>query len=194
MNFGKNIRTNWRAKMPRPQTKEDLIKASEENFAALNKLIDELTEKEMNTPFDFSDSPSKKEAHWGRDKNVRDVLVHLYEWHLLGIHFVENNISSSNSIAFLPAPYNFKNYGLMNMEIWKKHQGTDLEKAKTMVTESHKKLMKIVSSLTNEELFTRGYFEWTGNNALGSYMVSNLSSHYDWAIKKIKAHKKNCLK
>lgn len=184
--------------MPRPQNKEDLLRVSEENFAALNKLIDEMSEKEMNTPFDFSDCPSKKEQHWGRDKNVRDVLVHLYEWHLLGIKFVENNrgceAQGGKGIAFLPEPYTFKNYGLMNMEIWKKHQGTDLEKARTMVTESHKKLMDVVAGLSDEELFTRGYFKWTGNNALGSYMTSNLSSHYDWAIKKIKAHRKNCQK
>ena len=180
--------------MPRPQTKEDLIKVSEENFASLNKLINELTEKEINTPFDFSDSPSKKEQHWARDKNVRDVLVHLYEWHLLGIKFIENNKETGKNIAFLPEPYTFKNYGLMNIEIWKKHQGTSLEETRTMVTESHNKLMDIVASLSNEELFTRGYFTWTGNKALGSYMASNLSSHYDWAIKKIKAHKKNCQK
>lgn len=82
----------------------------------------------------------------------------------------------------------------MNMEIWKKHQGTDLQQARTMVSDSHNKLMETVKSLSNEELFTRGYFAWTGNNALGSYMASNLSSHYDWAIQKIKAHKKNCQK
>ncbi|MCR5436700.1 MAG: ClbS/DfsB family four-helix bundle protein, partial [Treponema sp.] len=33
---------------------------------------------------------------------------------------------------------------------------------------------------------------WTGNAALGAYFVSTTSSHYDWAMKKIKAHKKNC--
>ncbi len=181
--------------MPRPQTKDDLLKASQENFSTLNKLIDELSEVEMNTPFDFSDSPSKKEQHWSRDKNVRDVLVHLYEWHLLGIKFAENNSNccdEKKAIAYLPEPYTFKNYGLMNNEIWKKHQGTSLETARKMVCDSHNKLIEVVKSFSNEQLFTRGYYKWTGNNALGSYFVSNLSSHYDWAIKKIKAHKKNC--
>lgn len=27
---------------------------------------------------------------------------------------------------------------------------------------------------------------------LGSCFASNTSSHYDWAMKKLKAHKKNC--
>ena len=34
--------------------------------------------------------------------------------------------------------------------------------------------------------------EWVGGSTLGSYFVSTTSSHYDWAMKKLKAHKKNC--
>ncbi|MDE7283377.1 MAG: ClbS/DfsB family four-helix bundle protein, partial [Lachnospiraceae bacterium] len=67
--------------MGRPTTKTDLLTAAAENYESLNALIAGMTEKELSTPFDFSDSASKKEAHWKRDKNLRDVLVHLYEWH-----------------------------------------------------------------------------------------------------------------
>ena len=47
-----------------------------------------MSEKEMNTEFDFSGDPSKKERHWGRDKNLRDIWVHLYEWHQMLLKFV----------------------------------------------------------------------------------------------------------
>ena len=53
-------------------------------------------------------------------------------------------------------------------------------------------MLTLAEQFTNEELFTRGIYGWTGNNALGSYFVSTLSSHYDWAMKKLKAHRKNC--
>lgn len=56
-------------------------------------MISQMTENQMNTPFDFSDDEKKKEAHWSRDKNVRDVLIHLYEWHQLMIQFTEHNLS-----------------------------------------------------------------------------------------------------
>ena len=49
-------------------------------------------------------------------------------------------------------------------------------------------------SLQKDELFMPKYFAWTGNAALGDYCVSTTSSHYDWAMKKIKAHIKNCAK
>lgn len=49
--------------MARPQTKKDLIEAAELNYDKLLKLIDSLTEKELNTEFDFSADAKKKEAH-----------------------------------------------------------------------------------------------------------------------------------
>jgi hypothetical protein len=181
--------------MPRPHNKEDLLKAAQENYELLTKLIAGLSEKELNTPFDFSDHPSKKEAHWSRDKNVRDVLIHLYEWHQLLLNFPKNNegvTDKKSAIAFLPSEYSWKTYGAMNQMFWNRHQETSLETAKKMFAQSHTAAMKLIESYTNEELFTKKYFPWTGNAALGDYCVSDTSSHYDWAIKKIKAHKKNC--
>ena len=59
---------------------------------------------------------------------------------------------------------------------------------------SHKDVMKLAESLSEEQLFTKGMYPWVGSSVLGSYFVSCLSSHYDWAMKKLKAHKKNCEK
>jgi hypothetical protein len=42
-----------------------------------------MSEEALNTEFDFSADASKKEQHWSRDRNLRDVLLHLYEWHQL---------------------------------------------------------------------------------------------------------------
>ena len=80
----------------------------------------------------------------------------------------------------------------MNQMFWKRHQETSLEAAKAMFKKSHADAMKLIESYSNEELFTQVYFPWTGNSALGDYCESDTSSHYAWAIKKIKAHKKNC--
>ncbi|MCR4953385.1 MAG: ClbS/DfsB family four-helix bundle protein [Treponema sp.] len=181
--------------MPRPSTKEDLLKAAQENYTELMNFIDGMTEKELNTPFDFSGQPSKKEAHWSRDKNVRDVLIHLYEWHKLMMQFPKNNekvTDSKKAISILPPDYSWKTYGAMNIMFWKSHQETSLESAKALFKKSHTDVMKLIESYTNEELFKAKYFCWTGNSSLGSFFVSNTSSHYAWAIKKLKAHRKNC--
>ncbi len=77
--------------MSRPGTKTELLTAAAENYEKLNELISGLTEKERSTPFDFSSDEKKKEAHWKRDKNLRDILIHLYEWHQLLLNWVHSN-------------------------------------------------------------------------------------------------------
>lgn len=177
--------------MGRPTTKPDLISAATDNFAKLNKLIDSLTEKELSTEFDFAGDEKKKEAHWKRDKNLRDVLIHLYEWHQLVLHWVNSNMNGESQ-PFIPKPYNWKTYGELNVFFWKKHQNTTLEEAKELLDISHKEVLKLAETFSNEELFSKGTYKWVGGSTLGSYFVSVTASHYDWAMKKLKAHKKNC--
>ena len=176
--------------MPRARNKEDLLKYASENYSNLMNLINKMSDSQMNTPFDFSDDEKKKEAHWSRDKNVRDVLVHLYEWHVLLLSFVKKNTDSKSAITypFLPAQYSWKTYGEMNIEIWKRHQNTSLDDAMSLLADTHQKVMALAEKFSDEELFTKKYFPWTGTTDLGSYFVSSTSSHYDWAIKKIKLH------
>ena len=177
--------------MARPQTKENLMIAAKENFEKLNTLISKMSDKELTTPFDFSKDEKKKEAHWKRDKNLRDVLIHLYEWHQLILNWVEYNQKGEDK-PFLPEPYNWRTYGDMNVEFWKKHQNTSLEDATKALQKSHKEVLKLAENYTNEELFSKKVYKWVGGSTLGSYFVSATSSHYDWAIKKLKAHQKNC--
>lgn len=57
-----------------------------------------------------------------------------------------------------------------------------------MLDESHKKVMDLIETFTNDELFAKKVFAWTGSSTLGAYCVSATASHYDWAMKKIKNH------
>jgi len=173
--------------MGRPATKNELIEAANSNFEKLWEVIGSLSEKELNKEFDFSNDLKKKEAHWKRDKNLRDVLIHLYEWHQLLLQWVKSNLSGTKK-NFLPEPYNWKTYGEMNVELWKKHQVTQLKSAKKMLKTSHNNVLKLIETFSDEELFTKKKFDWTGTTTLGSYCVSATSSHYEWAIKKIRAH------
>jgi hypothetical protein len=59
-----------------------------------------------------------------------------------------------------------------------------------LLRKSHKTMMKIIESHTDEELFTKKKYGWTGTTSLGAFLVSATSSHYDWALKTIKPIKK----
>jgi len=178
--------------MGRATTKSDMITAANSNFEKLNMIISGLTEEELSTSFDFTANIKKKEAHWGRDKNLRDVLIHLYEWHQLLLNWVKSNKNGEDK-PFIPEPYNWKTYGSMNVEFWKKHQNTSLDDAINMYKKSHAEVMKLAETFSNDELFSKDIYKWVGGSTLGSYFVSATASHYDWAMKKLKAHKKRCL-
>jgi hypothetical protein len=165
--------------MARPKTKEELNNLSEKNFQKLFDLINSLTKEEQISNFLFED----------RDKNIRDILVHLFEWHQLLLNWVNSNTSGTES-SFLPKPYNWKTYPKLNIEFWEKHQKTPYDESIELLKESHLNAMKVINSFSNDELFIKKHFSWTGTTSLGSYCVSATSSHYDWAINKIKKHKK----
>lgn len=172
--------------MPRPTTKDELIKKSNEQYDKVWQLINSFSDEEKHGTFDLDG----KEAHWQRDHNIRDILIHLYEWHQLLLDYVQSNTSGQTK-QFLPSPYTWKTYGDMNVVFWKKHQNTPYDEAKKLLESSHQVVMALVDNFSDPELFTKAYFSWTGTTSLGSYFISATSSHYDWAIKKLKKYQKS---
>lgn len=166
--------------MARATTKEELNQASNINFTKLFSLINSLSTEDQEGIFQFED----------RDRNIRDVLIHLYEWHQLLLRWIKSNQADS-VLPFLPDAYNWKTYPAMNVEFWKKHQSTSFIESVSLLESSHIEVMKLIDSFSDEQLFTKKYYPWTGTTSLGSYCTSSTSSHYDWAIKKIKKYKKD---
>jgi hypothetical protein len=171
--------------MPRPKTKSELLNVAKAQFENLFNLIDSMPKSNQEAPFCFDIDKAGNSAHWKRDKNIRDVLTHLYEWHRLLLIWVNANQRGENK-AFLPPPYNWKTYGQMNIEFWKKHQNTSYPKSQKLLRKSHDDAIAMIKTFSNDELFVEGCLAWTGSSLLGGYCISATSSHYDWAIKKIK--------
>ena len=163
--------------MARATTKQELLKAASAQYDKMWAQINSLSDEVRFGTFCFED----------RDKNIRDILIHLYEWHQLLLNWVKSN-QAGNEQPFLPKPYNWKTYPDMNVGFWEKHQSTSYDDAKKMLESSHSSAVALIDSFSDDELFIKKHFSWTGTTSLGSYCVSATSSHYDWAINKIKNH------
>jgi len=175
--------------MPRATTKTELIASADEQWDKMWRLINSMTKARQHATFNFVDNPKLKEAHWKRDRNLRDILVHLYEWHQLLLTWTATNLSGEAK-PFLPEPYTWKTYGDMNVKFWEKHASTDYDDAVSMLRESHKRVLSLIESMSDNALFKKKHFTWTGTTTLGSYCISVSASHYDWAMKKITMHSK----
>lgn len=176
--------------MARPATRQQLISAATDNFDKLTAFIASMTKEELDTPFDFSADTKKKEAHWKRDKNLRDVIMHLVSWQDLLLKWVESNMNGTETQFLLPG-YTWKTYGDMNILFWEKCQDIALDDAMNRLNYNHRRILDLAESFTDKELFTKAHYTWTGTTSLGSYFISTTSAHYDWALKKLKAHRKN---
>jgi hypothetical protein len=164
--------------MPRPTNKKELLELSEANFNKLLKFIEEL-------PGEIKTKTFKKNELNDRDKTVSDVICHLHEWHLM----MENwyKVGMSGKKPAIPAEgFTFQTLPKLNRIIWEKYKGTDLKKAITMFKKSHKEITALIEKHTDDELFSKKKYPWTGTTSLGAYFISNTSSHYDWGLKTIR--------
>ena len=158
--------------MPRPPNKAELIAASADRYAVLNATIEEFTPAQRHEEFPFEH----------RDKNVRDVLAHLHEWHLMMMRWYETGMAGGN--PDMPAKgYTWKTTPGLNETIHAKYQRISLKRIRTKLASSHDALLDVVNTHTDDELFTKRRYPWTGSTSLGSYLTSAMPSHYDWAIK-----------
>jgi len=66
--------------MARPKTKDELISLSNKNFEKPFTLVDSFTENQQRDEYIFDND---------RDKNIRDILVHLHQWHLMMLEWYE---------------------------------------------------------------------------------------------------------
>lgn len=161
--------------MARPASKEDLIRLSHENFSKLLELIEELPRNEQEAEF----------PEGTMNRNIRDVLAHLHHWHLLLLNWYK--VGMAGEKPGMPAEgYTWKTSADLNRWIWKEYQATDLVTVKGLVQSSFEAVQDIICRHTDEELFEKRRYHWTGSTSLGSYLVSATSSHYDWAFKLIK--------
>ncbi|WP_078556084.1 ClbS/DfsB family four-helix bundle protein [Bacillus alkalicellulosilyticus] len=153
--------------------KETLLLDSEENFNRLLEIIESVPSRKRGISIETPE----------RDKNFRDVIMHLYEWHAMLERWYKEGMDGD--IPFMPAPgYKWSSIKLLNMRIWENYQDVTLAQAIKKLKLSHQRVMNLIKLHTNEELVVKKYYKWTKTSNLLSYFSANTSKHYIWAIKK----------
>jgi len=161
--------------MPRPKTKKELLELSRKNYSRLLEYVDSLseTEKQKEFPKGFL------------NRNIRDVLAHLHHWHLMFMEWYK--IGMRGEKPDMPASgYTWKTLPDLNREIWKKYKDISLEEATGMLQTSFTAVQKIIETHSEEDLFTKKKYKWTGTTSLAAYLISATSSHYNWGYKLMK--------
>ncbi|WP_390409558.1 ClbS/DfsB family four-helix bundle protein [Lacticaseibacillus jixiensis] len=119
----------------------------------------------------------------GRDRNVRDVLVHLTAWQEMYLHWSQTNLAGEKRVRFLPQPYTWADCGKLSKKIQAANQDVTYEDALKHLRRSHRALIDQFTKLTQEQLFVPGFFNWTGSSPLGEYATLFSARRYAWANK-----------
>lgn len=167
--------------MPRPTTKKDLLARSRAQYNALIALID-----------GYSAADRQREFKPGTmNRNIRDVLAHLYHWHVLMQEW--HAVGMKGGKPEMPAKgCSWATTPDLNRWIHGQYTAMPLKKVRAMLDRSHVEVMSLIERHTDAELFTKKRYAWTGSTSLGAYLVSSTSSHYDWALKLIRKGLKQC--
>ena len=161
--------------MPRPKTKEELIHLSKTNFDKLLRFVEAIPKTNLENEF-----PDAKLY-----RNIRDVFAHLHHWNLLLLEWYEAG-ERGEKPAIPAVGYTWKTLPDLNFKIWEKYNSVPLDEVIQLFEKSFKDIYALIQARTNDELFEKKRYTWTGTTSLGSYPISCTSSHYDWPIKKIK--------
>ena len=164
--------------MARPNTRKDLIDLSRTNYEKILKMVNEVTVDVI--------SEAGACEHW----SIKDILAHLHGWHLMYLRWYEEGMAGEKP-EMHASGYTWATTPALNAEIYARYKDEALGEILILLDETHHKVMKIIENHSDEELFTKKKYTWTGTTSLGSYTVSAMSSHYDWAIKQIKTFLKS---
>ena len=74
------------------------------------------------------------------------------------------------------AGYTWKDLPALNKVIWEKYINTALKDARKMLDSSFDKVQLLIKQHSDEELFEKKRYSWTGSTSLAAYLISSTSS------------------
>lgn len=163
--------------MSRPTTREELLGRIVTDFERLCASVEQIEPAYRLGPSDYPRG------------SIKDMLAHLHAWHEMFLSW--ERVGRKGGAPDMPAAgYIWRDTPALNMEIHKQHEDDAWESVMTNLRASHARVRVVVESYSDEELFEKRHYAWTGSTSVGSYAVSATTSHYDWAEKHVRKSRK----
>jgi hypothetical protein len=162
--------------MNRPATKAQLLEGIRVERQRLEDSLAGLA------PADMVRSP--RPGAW----SVKDILAHVSAWEDIFMGWYEAGLKGGK----VGKP-DFSQAGVLaevNRQIYEANKDRSLKDVLAGFKNSYERILALVASIPEEDIFTRGKFAWTGTQKLVSYITSNTSSHYPMHLRMIETLKR----
>lgn len=157
----------------RAKTRGELLESIRTNRGLLDKKFARLTPEQMTWPGSMGE--------W----SVKDILAHLVDWEQRFIAWYRAGLR--DEVPITPAPgYTWRELPDLNQVWFERHKDERLETVLEQYENSYQEILALVESMTEQEIFEPGYYEWTGDSPLLPWIAANTSSHYNWARRNIR--------
>jgi hypothetical protein len=162
--------------MPIYTTRETLLEAIHDTHAKLEKKFSKLTPDQMIWAGSMD--------HW----SAKDILAHLVDWEQRLINWYQAGVRGE--VPETPAPgMSWLDLPALNLEGYVRHRDETLDHVLGIYHRSFQETVRLVEGMSEEEIFTPGYYEWTGKSSLYSFIAANTFRHYNWARNQIRTTK-----
>ena len=153
--------------------KDELLSLTEKEFSKLDALVSEVSE---NTALALH----PKDAI-----SIKDTVVHRAHW--VDLFFSWYRDGKAGKEVQTPAPgYKWNQLKEYNAKLREETRDVSWDDAKLHLAKSHKKLMRLLKSLDDAELYGPKQFDWLNNWTLGRWAEASGPSHYRSAVKYIR--------
>jgi hypothetical protein len=158
--------------MAAPRTKEELLAQTAAERDALQSMLRGFTREQM-------------VAQGAYGWSARDYVAHLAEWERLLFGWYDAGLRGETPA--LPAPgYTWATIADLNQAIYERRRGDPLERVMADWGETSRRLLELIQSISEADLFAPRLFAWTGRGTLGFYIYECGANHYRWAAKEIR--------
>ena len=116
--------------------------------------------------------------------SVKDFVAHRTEWGRMMLGWYAE--AKAGGEPAVPAEgYSWRQLNELNAEIHERFADVPLEEAEQSFGSVHDELFSVMDGCTEEELFTKRYYDFTGSSDLATYFTSATGGHYRSAYKHI---------
>jgi hypothetical protein len=157
--------------MAHPRTKAELLAQTRAERDALLERLAGLNAEQMARPGPYG---------W----SAKDFVAHLCEWERLLFGWYECGLRGEKPA--LPAEgYTWRTMDALNQAILERRRSDPVDSVMAAWRQTSDQLIELVAGLSEEDLFGKRRFAWTGGSTLAGYVYECGPNHYRWAAGEI---------
>lgn len=108
---------------------------------------------------------------------AKDIMIHVADWERRFLRWVE--IGQRGEIPERPEPgISWADEDRLNQSVVERGRARSLDEVRAEFTAAYRAIYEAIAAMSEDELFTPGYYAWTGDEPLAAIVRGVTTDHY----------------